>query len=55
MLHQIKAQQFYTNLPVLMSLLFQSSISEVEFDHLDQYFFINLKSLKTVGEAIRSP
>ena len=31
MLHQIKAQQFYTNFPVLMSPLSQSSISEVEF------------------------
>ena len=32
MLHQIKAQQFYTNFPVLMSSLSQSSISEVEFN-----------------------
>ena len=31
MLHQIKAQQFYTNFPVLMSPLSQSSISEEEF------------------------
>ena len=34
-----------------MSPLSESSISEVEFEHLDQYFFINFKSLKTVGEA----
>ena len=27
-----KAQQFYTNFPVLMSPLSQSSISEVEFN-----------------------
>ena len=31
MLHQIKAQQFYTNFLVLISPLSQSSISEVEF------------------------
>ena len=31
MLHQIYAQQFYTNFPVLMSPLSQSSISEVDF------------------------
>ena len=30
MLHQIKAQQFYTNFLVLISPLSQSSISEVE-------------------------
>ena len=32
MLHQIKAQQFYTNFPVLMFPFSQSSISEVEFN-----------------------
>ena len=31
MLHQIKAQQFYTIFLVLISPLSQSSISEVEF------------------------
>ena len=31
MLHQIKAQQFYTNFLVLISTLSQSSIFEVEF------------------------
>ena len=31
MLHQIKAQQIYTNFLVLISPLSQSSISEVEF------------------------
>ena len=31
MLHQIKAQQFYTNFLLLISPLSQSSISEVEF------------------------
>ena len=31
MLHQIKAEQFYTNFLVLISPLSQSSISEVEF------------------------
>ena len=31
MLHQIKAPQFYTNFLKLMSLVMQSSISEVEF------------------------
>ena len=30
-LHQIQAQQFYTDFPVIMSPLSQSSISEVEF------------------------
>ena len=30
-LHQIKAQQFYTNFLVLISQLSQSSVSEVEF------------------------
>ena len=37
-----------------MSQLSQSSISEVDFLHLDQYFSLT-KSLKTVGEAFRSP
>ena len=31
MLHQIKAPQFYTNFLKLISLVMQSSISEVEF------------------------
>ena len=34
-----------------MSALSPSSISEAEFEHLDQYFFINFKPFKTVGEA----
>ena len=34
-----------------MSPLSQSSISEVEFEHLDEYFFVYLKSMKTVVEA----
>ena len=34
-----------------MSPLSQSGISEGESEHLDQVFFINFKSLKTVGEA----
>ena len=38
MLHQIKAQQFYTNFLVLISPLSQSSISEVEFLLLNQDF-----------------
>ena len=38
MLHQIKAQPFYTNFPVQISPLSQSSISEVEFKHLNQDF-----------------
>ena len=42
MLHQIKAQRFYTDFPVLMSPLSSSSISEVEFEHLDQYFSFTL-------------
>ena len=37
MLHQIRAQQFYTNFPV-MSPLSQSSFSEVKFLHLNQDF-----------------
>ena len=41
-LHQIKAQQFYTNFQVLISPLSQSSISEVEFEHLNQYFSLTL-------------
>ena len=32
----------YTNFPELMSPLSQSSISEVEFEHLDQYFSLTL-------------
>ena len=55
MLHQIKAQQFYTNFLVLVSPLSQSSISEVDFLHLNQDFSLTFKSLKTVGEAFRSP
>ena len=51
-----KTQQFYTSFLILMSPLSQSSISEVEFLHLDlTVFFINFKSLKTVREAFRSP
>ena len=46
MLHQIKAQQFYTNFPVLMSPLSQSNISEVEFQHLDQYYSLALSPWK---------
>ena len=38
MLHQIKAQQFYTNFLVLISPFSQSSISEVEFLLLNQDF-----------------
>ena len=38
MLQQIKAQQFYTNFLVLISPLSQSSISEVEFMHLNRDF-----------------
>ena len=43
MLHQIQAQQVYTNFPVLMSPLSQSSSSEVEF-YTDQYFSFTLSS-----------
>ena len=46
MLHQIKAQQFYTHFLVLISPLSQSSIF---------VFFISLLSLKTMGESFRSP
>ena len=35
---QIKAQQFYTYFLVLISPLSQSSISEREFEHLNQDF-----------------
>ena len=38
MLHQIKAEQFYTNFLVLFSPSSQSSISEVELKHLNRYF-----------------
>ena len=38
MLHQIKAPQFYTNFLKLISLVMQSSISEVEFQCVKQYF-----------------
>ena len=38
MLHQIKAQQFYTNVQVLISPLSRSSISEVEFKTLISIF-----------------
>ena len=61
MLHQIEAQQFNTNFPVLMSPLSQSSISEVLFDLIlyapifRSVFFISFKSLKTVEEAFKSP
>ena len=37
MLHQIQAQQFYTHFLVLISPLSQSSISEVEFQLLNEY------------------
>ena len=37
-MHQVKAQQFYTNFLVLISPFSQSSISEVEFKHLNLYF-----------------
>ena len=47
--------KFYTNFPVLMSPLFQSSISEEDFFILRSVFFINIKSLKTFREAFRSP
>ena len=45
--------KIYTNFPVLMSPLSQSSISEVEFFTLRSVLFINFKSLKTVGEALK--
>ena len=38
-----------------MSLFSQSSISEVDFLTLRSEFVINIKSLKTAGEAFRSP
>ena len=38
MLHQIKAPQFYTNLLKLISYVMDSSISEVEFERVNQYF-----------------
>ena len=53
MLLQIMAQQLYTNFPVLMSHLSQSSISEVDFNTTIS-IFISIKSLKTVGEAFES-
>ena len=42
MLHQIKAQQFFTNFPVLMPPLSQSSIAEVGLKHLDQYYSLTV-------------
>ena len=38
MLHQIKAQQFYTYYLKLIYLVMDSSISEVEFKHVNQYY-----------------
>ena len=38
MLLQIKAPQFYTDFLKLMSLVMDSSISEVEFERVNQYF-----------------
>ena len=38
MLHQKKAPQFYTNYFKLISLVMESSISEVEFKIVNQYF-----------------
>ena len=38
MLHQIKAPQFYTNYLKIISLVRDSSISEVEFQRVNQYF-----------------
>ena len=38
MLHQIKAPQFYTNYLKILSLVMDSSISEVEFKSVNQYF-----------------
>ena len=38
MLHQIKAPQFDTNFLKLISLVMDSSISEVEFKRVNQHF-----------------
>ena len=38
MLHQIKAPQFYTNYLKIISLVRDSSILEVEFQRVNQYF-----------------
>ena len=58
MLHQIKAPQFYTNYLKLISLVMDSSISEVEFN---MYFSIFLKfsvlenSRKVFEKSLKSP
>ena len=48
-----KSRQFYTIFPVLMSPLSQSSISEVDFQHLDQYYsFSSWKLLEILLEVL---
>ena len=48
MLHQIKAPQFYTNYLKLISLVMNSSISEVEFLTCKSVFFLSFQSSKTL-------
>ena len=48
------AQQFYTNFPILLSPLSQSSISEVEFQHLDQYFSLPISPWKLLERLLKS-
>ena len=54
MLHQIKAPQFYTYCLELISLVIDSSISEVEF-LCKSVFFLSFQSLKTVRKSFRNP
>ena len=54
MLHQIKAPQFYTNFFKLISLVMDSSISEVEFN-MSINIFLKFSVVKTVGKSFRSP
>ena len=55
MLHQIKAPQLYSNYLKLISLVMDTSISEVEILTCKSVFVLSFQSLKTVGKSLRSP
>ena len=54
MLHEIKTTQFNYNFLKQISLEMQSSISEVEFKLVNQYFY-KFSVLGRVGKSLRSP
>ena len=58
MLHQIKAPQSYNNFLKFISLVMQSSISKIEFLHVDQYFssiFSPWKQYESLEKSLKSP